>query len=47
LYIFPGPFQHYTDTHTSDISRVGVAFNINIEWLQQKGTPFNRRKNNA
>ena len=47
LYIFPGPFQHYTDVHTSDISRVGVAFNFNVEWLQPEGHAFNRSKDNG
>ena len=32
LYIFPGSFQHFTSRHTSDISRVSIAFNIVIDW---------------
>tara|TARA_Y100000592_G_scaffold27857_1_gene44348 strand:- start:275 stop:892 length:618 start_codon:yes stop_codon:yes gene_type:complete len=40
MYLFPGEFQHYTDTHTSDTSRVSVAFNIMVNWVIEKDNLF-------
>ncbi len=37
LYLFPGGFQHYTDRHVSDTSRVSIAFNCNISWMPGAG----------
>ena len=37
LYLFPGGFQHYTDRHVSDTSRVSIAFNCNISWTTGAG----------